>query len=91
MFGEGYRGEETGGLRGVLTASFKTFLEAYDRDCPFTRHGQLQYHVETISRRRRLGSAKLALADEEFQRALEAAPGYRPAEHAVAAIKRKLN
>lgn len=54
----------------VLIASFKTFLEAYDRDCPFTRYGQLQYHVETIRLRRRLGSAKAALMDDDFQRAL---------------------
>ena len=55
----------------VLTASFKTFLEAYDRGCPFTRHGQLQYHVDTIRLRRRLGSAKAALQDEAFCRSLQ--------------------
>jgi hypothetical protein len=54
----------------VLIASFKAFLDAYDRDCPFTRYGQLQYHVETIRLRRDLGSAKAALADDGFQRAL---------------------
>ena len=54
----------------LLIAGFKTFLAAYDQDCPFTRHGQLQYHVDTIRHRRRLGSAKAALADEAFQRAL---------------------
>ena len=54
----------------ILIGGFKTFLEAYDRDCPFTRHGQLQYHVETIRFRRRLGSAKAALDDENFQHAL---------------------
>lgn len=54
----------------VLVGGFKTFLEAYDRYCPFTRHGQLQYHVETIRSRRRLGSAKAALADEAFLRGL---------------------
>ena len=54
----------------MLTASFKTFLEAYDRDCPFTRHGQLQYHVETVRLRCRLGSAKAALNDETFQQSL---------------------
>ncbi len=54
----------------LLVGGFKTFLEAYDRHCPFTRHGQLQYHVETIRARRRLGSVKAALADETFQRSL---------------------
>src|SRR5262245_53791199 len=55
---------------GFLIASFKTFLEAYDRDCPFKQRGQLEYHVETIGLRRRLGSAKAALMDEAFQHAL---------------------
>jgi hypothetical protein len=54
----------------ILIGGFKTFLEAYDRDCPFGRYGQLQYHVETIRLRRRLGSAKAALADDSFQRSL---------------------
>jgi len=51
----------------LLIAGFKTFFGAYDRDCASTRHGQLQYHVETIRHRRRHGSAKAALADEAFQ------------------------
>lgn len=54
----------------LLVGGFTTFLGMYDRYCPFTRHGQLQYHVETIRSRRRLGSAKAALDDEAFQRAL---------------------
>lgn len=54
----------------LLVGGFETFLASYDRDCPFKRHGQLQYHVETIRTRRQLGSAKAALADEAFQRAL---------------------
>ncbi len=55
---------------GLLVSGFRTFLAAYDRDCPFKRHGQLQYHVETIRARRQLGSAKAALADEAFHRSL---------------------
>jgi hypothetical protein len=54
----------------LLVANFKGFLDAYDRYCPFTRYGQLEYHVETISLRRRLGSAKAALSDEVFQQSL---------------------
>jgi len=54
----------------ILIASFKAFLDAYDRDCPFTKYGQLEYHVETIGLRRSLGSAKAALNDEMFQRSL---------------------
>jgi hypothetical protein len=54
----------------VLVGNFKTFLEAYDKYCPFTRYDQLQYHLETIRLRRRLGSAKAALEDGAFQHAL---------------------
>src|SRR5262245_11781507 len=54
----------------LLVGGFRTFLATFDRDRPFKRHGQLQYHVETIRSRRRLGSAKAALADEDFQRSL---------------------
>lgn len=54
---------------GVLVASFKTFLAAFDRDCPFTPY-QLKRHAETIGLRRRLGSVKAALVDEAFQRVL---------------------
>lgn len=83
----------------VLIAGFKTFLQAYDRDCPFTRHGQLQYHLETIRHRRRLGSAKAALTDEVFQRALyktlqawgigSRASSLRPFPEFVAALQAK--
>jgi hypothetical protein len=54
----------------LLVGGFRTFLASYDRDCPFKRQGQLEYHVETIRIRRRLGSAKAALADEAFHRSL---------------------
>ncbi len=53
----------------VLVASFKTFLAAFDSHCPFTPY-QLKCHVDTIGLRRRLGSVKVALADEAFQRSL---------------------
>lgn len=56
----------------LLVDNFETFLEAYDLYCPFVRHGQLQYHAETIRLRRELGSAKAALANQTFQRALYA-------------------
>lgn len=45
----------------LLIGRFATFLEAYDRYCPFTKSGQLEYHVETIQRLRAVGSAKAAL------------------------------
>src|SRR3990172_1526791 len=52
----------------LLIARFKTCLEAYDRYCPFTKYGQLEYHVETIRQRRDLGSAEAALDDTSFQK-----------------------
>lgn len=89
---------QTGSV-AVLIADFKTFLDAYDRDCPFTRHGQLQYHVETVRHRQRLGSAKAALNDEAFQwslyRTLQAwgigsrASTLRPFSNFVAALQAK--
>ena len=89
---------QTGSV-AVLVASFKTFLEAYDRDCPFTRHGQLEYHVETIRQRRRLGSAKAAISDQAFQQSLyrtlqawgigSRASSLRPFPHFVGALQAK--
>lgn len=54
----------------LIIARFKTFLEAYDRYCPFTRYGQLEFHRETIQRLRHLGSAEAALDDPSFQKSL---------------------
>jgi hypothetical protein len=53
----------------VLIASFRSFLAAFDKHCPFTRY-QLKCHVDTLSLRRRLGSAKAALDDDSFHRSL---------------------
>lgn len=53
-----------------FVAQFPSFLEAYDRHCPFTRYGQLEYHVETIHRLRELGSTEAALKDVSFQTGL---------------------
>ena len=52
----------------LLIARFKTCLEAYNRYCPFTKYGQLEYHAETIRHRRDLGSAEAALDDISFQK-----------------------
>jgi hypothetical protein len=83
----------------LLIGGFKSFLASYDRDCPFKRHGQLQYHVETIRLRRQLGSARAALADPAFQRSLyktlqawgigSRASALRPLPEFVAALKAK--
>jgi hypothetical protein len=49
-----------------FTASFAQFLDAFERYCPFTRHGQLEFHVDTIRLRRELGSASAAIRDITF-------------------------
>ncbi len=54
----------------LLIAQFAACLKAYDRHCPFTNYGQLEYHVETIQQLRDLGSAGAALNDDSFQRSL---------------------
>ncbi len=54
----------------LLIARFEQCLGAYDRDCPFTKFGQLEYHLETIQRRRELGSARAAIQDRSFQQSL---------------------
>jgi len=53
-----------------FTAQFPQFLDAFARYCPFTKYGQLEFHVETIQRRRELGSAEAAVRDATFQRKL---------------------
>lgn len=51
----------------LLISKFAAFLGAYDHDCPFKRHGQLEYHVRTIRLLRENGSTDAALDDESFQ------------------------
>jgi hypothetical protein len=52
--------------RTFLIADFPRYLQLFERDPPFRRYGQWEYHFETIKRRRALGSAKAALTDNEF-------------------------
>src|SRR5438876_532376 len=83
----------------LLIARFPTFLEAYDRHCPFTSYGQLEYHVKTIQHRRNLSSAEAAIKDVSFQenlyRTLQAwrigarASILQPFPHFVAALHAK--
>lgn len=54
----------------LLIAEFPRFLQIFVHDPPFTRSGQLEYHLETIQARRELGSAAKALADDRFLRSL---------------------
>jgi len=53
-----------------LIAEFPRFLDAFGRDPPFNRHGQLEYHLATIQRRRALGSAVNAIEDGLFLQSL---------------------
>jgi len=49
-----------------LVMDFTFFLKYYTDHCPFTRFGQLEYHLATIQRRRELGSVKAALKDNAY-------------------------
>src|SRR5437588_8573109 len=54
----------------ALIAGFKRYLNAYTRRPVFDRAGQLEFHLETIALRRKLGSAVAAVSDEGFLRSL---------------------
>jgi hypothetical protein len=49
-----------------LIDGFPHYLDVFQREPPFNRAGQLEYHRETIQRRRHIGSAVKALSDDEF-------------------------
>ena len=49
-----------------LIAAFARFLRIFEESPPFTRYGQLEFHLETIKLRRALGSVVKAIADDEF-------------------------
>ncbi|MHB1595846.1 MAG: DUF7669 domain-containing protein [Streptosporangiaceae bacterium] len=49
-----------------VIATFTDCLDAYDRLVPFRRAGQYETHRAAIDRRRHVGSAGAALADDEF-------------------------
>jgi len=49
----------------TLAGQFERWLDAFDRWCPFSPE-QRDAHVETMTRRRALGSASAALDDDEF-------------------------
>jgi hypothetical protein len=53
-----------------LIGDFGRFLELYDRHVPFSRYGQLEFHVNTIAKRRELGSARAAISDTPFLKSL---------------------
>ena len=50
----------------LLVGDFDRFLALYDRHPPFSRYGQLEFHLDTIRKRRELGSVKAAISDSGF-------------------------
>ena len=57
-------------LLSVLTECFDIFLEAFDKNCPFKKYGQFEYHNRTIRMRNEFGSAIEALKSDTFLRSL---------------------
>jgi len=53
-----------------LIDNFAFFLKYFTDHCPFTKPGQLEYHLETIRRRQDLGSARAALQDKVYLKSL---------------------
>jgi hypothetical protein len=54
----------------LLIEEFPRYLQVFERNPPFRRYGQWEYHAETIQRRRELGSANKAIYDDQFLDAL---------------------
>jgi hypothetical protein len=50
----------------LLIAEFPRFLRIFEQNPPFKKTGQLEYHLDTIQRRRALGSATKAVNDDQF-------------------------
>ena len=50
----------------LLIGDFDRFLDLYDRHRPFSRYGQLEFHLDKIRKRRELGSVKAAISDLRF-------------------------
>jgi hypothetical protein len=53
-----------------LIAAFPHFVQAFTENPPFTRFGQLEFHVETIGLRRTFGSSVTAVANDDFLESL---------------------
>lgn len=54
----------------AVKSDFPRYLEIYDRDVPFRRAGQLEFHLETILSRRKLAKASAAAQSSAFVRLL---------------------
>jgi hypothetical protein len=53
-----------------LVKGFADWVSHFESNPPFRKPVQLQYHLETIHRRREIGSAVGAVSDDQFRRAL---------------------
>src|SRR5437870_3710037 len=54
----------------LLISDFPRFLRVFEQDPPFRRPKQLEYHLRTIRRIRKLGSTRKAIKDDEFLESL---------------------
>ncbi|MDH2404208.1 hypothetical protein QCM77_30280 [Bradyrhizobium sp. SSUT18] len=54
----------------LLINNFPTYILVFEHNPPFAKYGQLEHHVETIRRRRELGSATEAIFDNQFLKSL---------------------
>lgn len=68
--GKAWRAAEVARRLADVTRDFATCVEAYDRQVPFQRSGQYEWHRMTIEARLRCDSAGQALDDEAFPRLL---------------------
>lgn len=64
------RAAEVAGRLAGVTRDFAGCVESYDRQVPFQRSGQYEWHRMTIEARLRCGGARRALEDEAFGRLL---------------------
>jgi hypothetical protein len=60
------RRTDVAGRVDKLISGFDDYVARYDAEVPFRRFGQLEYHRDTIDRRRTLGTVSAALRDDEF-------------------------
>lgn len=68
------RGRELGRRIAELISDFDRFVTVGSTRSPFGRAGQWDLHIETIRRRRQLGSVEAALADDGFLDSAESQP-----------------
>ena len=83
----------------LLILEFPRYIQIFERNPPFKRYGQWEFHNETIQRRREIGSAIKAIYDEQFlatlYKTLQAwgigirASKLRPFEEFTAALRNK--